>query len=995
MEHERHGLAKQLFGEVCDLPEDQRATRLRQLTDDTEIIAYVERLLGQAAVDSESISQTVLRALSGIAGNEVEVGDTLGAWKLVEKVGQGGMGAVFRARRSDGHFEQDAAVKLLHGIPSAKALEYLARERQILATLTHPNIARLYDGGATPRGQPYLVMEYVEGVAIDRYCRDGREKTPTLRDILLLMSDVCEAISFAHQRLIVHCDIKPSNILVTASGRPMLLDFGIARLLDGDISDETTSAAVSTTTPDAIVLAPHLASSKLTAARAFTPQYASPEQRNGQALTTATDVYSLGKMLDELLLAHRADGPAVGSTINAELRAIIAKATENDSARRYPTASALAGDLDRYLHRLPLDAMPATPGYIARKFTQRNWPWLAASALFVFTVGMSATSIVTERNRAQTAEQQALKERDSAQAARAEAERERDLVAAAERATVEQRDRATAAEGVAVTERDRAKQSEASAVAEKNRATQAEAASRQTSEFLVSVFDSSNPNAESGDIPASKLIAAAEVRVEKQMQGQPETQASLYSALGRVQSNMGRPNEARTNYRRAIEIERKQNRPLELARVLTLEFQNDVLKLDNSNMLPLAREALALREKYSPPESLEIAQSLAFVAYALRATSGDLNEAQRLIARSLAMYEKLEPDGLGMAEAQHIAGQVYGIVGQRERAIASYRRSIAIKEAKLGVGHPDVILSLQYLAGELNRTRQFDEAATIFRRIIAQNEKLYGRQNVNMLRPLIYLSAVLANTGKPREALSLANEALQIAEKTVGRDSTYAALALGSVGGALLDMGDGNGAAAAAREALGVMKKYMRPVDNAIAEQEFRLGRALDQMGRHGEAQPHLQAAYDTYNKVVGESNRLTALAVTQMVRNAVARRELADAALWQARLKPAQSITDKDVVAEIAMANAIFASVQTATSDPAQNFLAAEKVFRELYGDADARAWLAMLPRYEWLLARGAADEEAGRRARVLAAEIAARLHDKLVPDAPVLARLERLQAQ
>lgn len=979
MEPERHALAKQFFGEVCDLPLDQQGARLRQLTGDAEIITFVELLLRQTATDNERVSQPILRAMIGIAGNEIEVGDTLGAWKLAEKIGQGGMGAVFRARRSDGHFDQDAAIKLLHGIPSAKALEYLARERQILATLTHPNIARLYDGGATPHGQPYLVMEYVEGIAIDRYCR---EKTPPVRGILKLMLDVCDAISFAHQRLVVHCDIKPSNILVTSTGRPMLLDFGIARLLDGEVINESA--------PDQPESSAQQASSKLTVARAFTPQYASPEQRSGQALTTATDVYSLGKMLDELLITHRAGKAA----IDTELRAIIGKATENDTARRYATASALASDLDRYLHRLPLIAIPATAGYVAQKFVQRNWPWLAAAGVFTFTVGIGATRIVTERDRAQTAEQQALKERDRAQAARTEAERERDRVAAAERATSEQRDRATAAEGIAVTQRDRAKLSEASAVAEKIRATHAEAASRQTSEFLVSVFDSSNPNAESGDIPASKLIAAAQARVETQMQGQPETQASLYTALGRVQSNMGRPNEARTNYRRAIEMERKQNRPLELAKVLTLEFQNDVLKLDNSNMLPLAREALALREKFAPPESPEIAQSLAFVAYALRATSGNLDEAEKLIVRSLAIYEKTEPDGLGMAEAQHVAGQVYGVRGQRDHAIASYRRSVAIKQTKLGEGHPDVILSLQYLAGDLNRARQFVEAEAIFRRIVAQNEKLHGRQNVNMLRPLIYLCTVLTTTGRPRESLPLAREALQIAEKTVGRDSTYAALALSSIGVALSDMGDGSGAAAASQEALGIMKKYMRPVDNAIAEQEFLLGRALGQIGKHAEAEPHLLAAHATYSKVLGDSNRLTALVVAHVVRNAIAQDKLTDAATWQARLKPPQSIADKDVIAEIAMANVIFASTRPAAADSAKDFLATEQLYRELYGEADARTWLAMLPRCEWLTRRGAADEDAGRRGRMLAAEIASRLREKLVPEAPVLARLKQLQA-
>ena len=194
MDSKHYTLAKELFGEVCDLPESERHAHLRQRTSDTGIIDYVEQLLlGPTDTDHPRVLQPVMHMMSAVAGSEIKVGDTLGAWKLVSEIGQGGMGTVFRAARSDGHFEQEAAVKLIHGIPSAKALEYLARERQILATLTHPNIARLYDGGATPHGQPYLVMEYVEGIAIDRYVRDNHL---SVTRILKLMLAVCDAISF-------------------------------------------------------------------------------------------------------------------------------------------------------------------------------------------------------------------------------------------------------------------------------------------------------------------------------------------------------------------------------------------------------------------------------------------------------------------------------------------------------------------------------------------------------------------------------------------------------------------------------------------------------------------------------------------------------------------------------------------------------------------------------------------------------------------------------
>ena len=988
---------KEFFDVVCDLPAASRAARVAELTDDADVIAEVLKLAGQTSIRNTRFAAPVINAISMVAGDDLQVGDTLGAWTLTSEIGQGGMGRVFRAKRSDGHFEQDAAIKVLQGLPSAKALEYLARERQILATLVHPNIARLYDGGATPGGQPYLVMEYIDGVAIDKFVGERHATVPAR---LKLMLEVCDALSFAHQRLIVHCDIKPSNILVTKAGRPMLLDFGIARLLDGETVIEPAGDVAKTANANA-------ATSKLTTAHAFTPQYASPEQQKGEVLTTATDVYSLGCMLKELLEIKDANN--VVTKVDAELRAIVAKASHPYVAQRYATANALAADIECYFAKRPLQAMPHTAGYVSRKFIERFWPWLAATTIMVATVSLAAQRVVVERDRAQSAEKQALKERDatqlaqaaavrerdSATRARTEAVQERDRATGAEQATARQRDIAAQAETRAVSERDRARASEVKAMTEKNRATQAEAASKQTSEFLVSVFDSSSPDAQSGDIPASKLIAAAEARLVTQLQGQPETQATLYSTLARVQSNMGAPTKARQNFLRAIEIERKLNRPLELARMLTLEFQNDVLKLDNRNLIALATEALKLREQFAPADSDEVAQSLAFMAYAYRATSGNLKEAERLIVRSIAIRESSDPVGIGMAETMHIAGQVYAVLGQREKAIECYRRSIAIKQDKLGEGHPEILISLQYLAGELNRTRQFVEAEAIFRRIVGQNETLHGRLNVNMLRPLIYLGKLLGDTGRSREALQIGQEALQIAEKTVGRDSTYAALAISSVGSALMDLGDDLDAATHFREALGLMKKYMRPIDNAVAEQELQLGRALNRLGNYDQGRPHLIAAYDIYRTVLGDAHRETALVVTELMRASVASDRLDDAAMWQAQLSsagtPMEKNKDEEVAAMTAMANAMLAAKKGGVENVGEAFTKAERLFRDLYGDGNAKTWLAMLPRCEWLAQRGQPASEV--QSRALAKQILTNVREKLNGGAPVLAKLERLQ--
>ena len=342
---------KRLFVEICDLPALHRVARLKALTHDS---ALAKDALALAEAGDIHTSQATLIAgpmvemLGGAAPSEMAVGHRLGAWSLTSILGQGGMGRVFLADRVDGHFTQRAAVKVLHGIPSNKAREHLAQERQILANLTHPYIAKVLDGGSTPRGRPYLVMAHVLGCQIDQYCRDKKLATA---EILRLYLHVCEPVAYAHQQLVVHCDLKPSNVLIDDSGRPVLLDFGIARLIDASDSEGSI--------------------------KAFTPRYASPEQQRGAPVSTTTDVYSLGVMLRELITVP-----------NREIDAVIDKATAPDAVARYSTVDGLIDDIKRYLDGRLLHAVPATPAYRTRKFVTRRFPHLLAAALFVVTVAV-------------------------------------------------------------------------------------------------------------------------------------------------------------------------------------------------------------------------------------------------------------------------------------------------------------------------------------------------------------------------------------------------------------------------------------------------------------------------------------------------------------------------------------------------------------------------------------------------------------------------------
>lgn len=366
-----HARVKALFNAVCDLedPAEQYAQLQAQEADESvrrRVWAMLEADRAEATAFSAPVKALKEAALEAEAP-ELKPGDRLGAWTLSAELGHGGMGRVYLAERSDGHYRQRAAIKLLLGWSTPDALAQLARERQILASLNHPHIARLMDGGTTPRGRPYLVMEYIDGQRIDRYCDDQRLG---LEARLALFEQVCTAVAHAHRQLIVHCDIKPGNVLVGADGRAMLLDFGIAHL-DGQDGDDSSASA------------------------GLTPRYASPEQQAGEAATPASDIFSLGRMLEELLR------PLAPLARRRELDAIVAHATQAQPSDRYLDVSGLLADLRRFRGHLPLAAVPRSPRYIAGKWLRRRWPWvLVGSAMAAGTAGFTL-SLIAQRDRAE------------------------------------------------------------------------------------------------------------------------------------------------------------------------------------------------------------------------------------------------------------------------------------------------------------------------------------------------------------------------------------------------------------------------------------------------------------------------------------------------------------------------------------------------------------------------------------------------------------------
>ncbi|MEO8673621.1 MAG: serine/threonine-protein kinase [Tahibacter sp.] len=387
---------KALFEQWCDAPPEQWEAVLGDVHDDAAVVAEVRRLLSAERTDHQRYAAPVLRAMASVFRSPLGSGDVLGAWTLLEEIGAGGMGRIFRARRSDGHFEQIAAIKLLADVPGDSALEFLARERQILASLSHPHIARLLDGGSTPQGQPYLVMEHVDGVPIHRFCERHALSVPAR---LRLTITVCGAVAFSHRQLVIHCDLKPTNILVTAAGHPVLLDFGVSRLLMAAEMESLQSEASET--------------SAAVTGRAYTPRYASPEQKAGQRIGTATDVYSLGVLLAELLGVPVSDAdPLPLSGLPYELAAIVTRATHNEPQRRYAGADALADDLERFLSHHAVRACAPTMTYRGGIWLRRNWRWVGVGVIFIATVAVFSWRMRGERDSALQAGRAALAVKD-------------------------------------------------------------------------------------------------------------------------------------------------------------------------------------------------------------------------------------------------------------------------------------------------------------------------------------------------------------------------------------------------------------------------------------------------------------------------------------------------------------------------------------------------------------------------------------------------------
>lgn len=726
---------EELFHSALDQEPASRELWLREVTGNDE--AVVSEVLALLAADAPAgqaglVSRMVSDALDAATGTGADrwIGRMVGPYRLDAEVGHGGMGTVFLATRSDDAYRAQVAIKFVRGgIAGPELLRRLKAERQILADLAHPSIARLLDGGTADDGTPYLVMEYIEGEPVDRYCTARRLDLGARVELLLRIS---RAVQHAHQSLVVHRDLKPSNILVKADGTPKLVDFGIAKVLDAAGGEET-----------------------LTGLGVMTPAYASPEQVRGQRITVATDIYSLGVVAYQLLtgrlpipvepgtplieLARRveeveppkpsavATGPATAwqGELIGDLDAILLKALAKEPERRYASVEQFAADLGRWRDRKPVQARPAGAGYRFHKFVARN-------RLLVVAVTGVVLSLATGL-------------------------------------------------GVALWQRVQAEHARAETVTTLARANA-------TRDFLLGLFRASNPVTNGGkDLTASDLLAKGIAQVDS-LSDQPALQAELLHQLGRIEAARGDYRQSVELLRRAIATHQRAGSPDSVLYDIYSALGNSMHDLGwPDSSAAVWQQAVDIGARYRKAEDPDLAGVMGNLGIAY-SRMGRLAEAESTYKRQIAIerraFDSTDPN---RAYALNNLGLLYANSGRFAEAEPVLRENLAIMQAAWGDSIATVGFGYDNLGVMLREAGRYDEAEPILRRGLAIREKLLGPTHRFTGESWSALGKLLAQRGRGDdyvEADSALHRALSILLGTLDPDHpavSYVTQALGNL----------------------------------------------------------------------------------------------------------------------------------------------------------------------------------------------------------------------
>ncbi len=846
---ERWRTVDRIFAQALELPAAERGAFLdAACAGDEDLRREVETLLAADERDATFLERPAGEILGWrpLTGEEEE-GGRLGPYRLLRRIGGGGMGTVYLARRDDAEYQREVAVKILRaGLEGTEAYHRFLAERQILARLQHPNIARLYDGGSTADGRPFLVMELVDGVPVDEYC-DQRQLTVDQR--LDLFRRICSAVEHAHQNLLVHRDLKPGNILVTADGEPKLLDFGIAKQLEPKVAADSGPLT-------------------RTGLRVMTPSYASPEQVKGEAVTTASDVYSLGVLLYEML-AGRSPYPAAEVTYEIE-RAICEQEPERPSAavfpeeiakarktrpqglqrrlrgdldnvvlmalrkepgRRYRSVAQLSRDLERHRDDLPVIARPDTLRYRTRKFVVRHRAAVAAAVVVALVVAGFMASLFRQHRLL-------ARERDKAQYALS---------------------------------------------------------------FLVETFKNADPYQTRGArLTAHEILDQGTVRAASGLKGQPGVQGAVMQALAEAQYGLGRYDKAEPLLRQALELRRELYGPESLEVARTLEYLGRIyfergrykesarllrrslalkrrflgdehievakaLNLLGSSLVrpkasrelaKLHEEALVIARKHEGAEGPVVAETLMVQAQLMR-NLGDYEAAESLFRKGLEMERRLLGDGaLEVYRHQGLYGEILMDFGRYKDAEALLRETLNAQERLLGRNHPDFNNTANQLGMALHLMARDPEAEALYREVLERVKTQYGPDHWMVGVVAGNLGGAILSQKYPREnAIPYFREALEVRRKNLGDDHPEVAAALLLLAGVHRELKEFPEAIRLAEQARAIVLKAEGPDHPHMAYPLREIGRSYFAQKRFVEAEPYLRRSYEIRRRELPPEN--------------------------------------------------------------------------------------------------------------------------------------------
>lgn len=815
-----------LLAQALDRDEEERGAWLRVACGgDDRLHDELRTLLDGADEAARAIGESAAGFAAPLlaveeASDDLGPGDRVGPYEIEEELGRGGMGVVYRAARADGAFEKSVALKLVkRGMDTREVLERFRRERQVLAGLDHPGIARLLDGGAAPDGRPYLVMEYVEGEPITEYC-DRRGLGVEAR--LALFERVCEAVQHAHRRLVVHRDLKPANVLIAEGEdgrpRPKLLDFGIAGLLEPDRDGVRT-------------IAPRL-----------TPAYAAPEQARGEVVTTAADVWALGVMLYELLAGRRPDRPprppseaaAPGAAASrrttparllrrcrGDLDTIVAKALREDPGERYLSVESLRDDLRRHGSGLPIHARPASVGYRLRKFLRRHRTGTAVTA------GWAALLIVGALLYARGIEHEKRLAQEEARRAQGMADVMRDLFETADPYTLGagRVDSLLLVRGRRAVEHDLAGEPDLQV---------------QLLTTLGRVYR------ERGEYGQAQVLLGQALAIGRRTHDAPsESVIEVLRELGGLHTDRSEHAEAGRHYREMVAMQRALHGEDDPVTVIGLGLLAQVEgwagRMDESERMH--REIVDRSRGIHPPTDpahVNAVWKLARVLY----VRGKFAESEAAFREVLALRrERFGEEHPEVAQALHWLGLVLTDRGEYEASEAHLRRALDMRRRLLGPDHGEVAVSLFGLGLLASERGDFEEATAHVGRSVEMSRRVLGDGHRDTAFRIQVLGELHGHAGEAERALALLDEALAIYRRTLGEGHAGTRGALASRGRALSDAGSYAAAEAAFREALSIGGEGDPPRGRAYHEARAGYGELLVRTGRATVAEPLIREA--------------------------------------------------------------------------------------------------------------------------------------------------------